>query len=148
MAHAAAPYHRENARAILRRSPGSVNRSPGLVGDQVPALRLVIIGCVTSGVLILFVVSVSFVVCLVVVPLCRLSQCVAPSVAVGPPFCFCLTCAQVRLCLRPHASLLAFGGCSTFSLSLSPMIHGSNSGVLVEPTALTTRLPLAAVLWC
>ena len=29
--------HRENARAILRRSPGSVNGSSGLAGDQVPA---------------------------------------------------------------------------------------------------------------
>ena len=29
--------HRENARAILRRSPGSVNGSSGLSGDQVPS---------------------------------------------------------------------------------------------------------------
>ena len=29
--------HRENARAILRRSPGSVNGSSGLAGDQVPS---------------------------------------------------------------------------------------------------------------
>ena len=35
---------------------------------------------------------------------------------------------------------------STFLLS--HLIHGSNSGVLVVPTALTTRLPLAAVSWC
>ena len=28
--------HRENARAILRRSPGSVNGSSGMAGDQVP----------------------------------------------------------------------------------------------------------------
>ena len=29
--------HRENARAILRSSPGSVNGSSGLAGDQVPS---------------------------------------------------------------------------------------------------------------
>ena len=29
--------HRENARAILRRSPGSVHGSSGLVGDMVPS---------------------------------------------------------------------------------------------------------------
>ena len=29
--------HRENARAVLRRSPGSVNGSSGLAGDLVPS---------------------------------------------------------------------------------------------------------------
>ena len=37
--------HRENARAILRRSLGSVNGSSGLPGDQVPASGGFLCGC-------------------------------------------------------------------------------------------------------
>ena len=61
-------------------------RSSGLVGDQVPASGWCDLRLCQFLVFLLF--WCSFVVCLVVVPLCRLCWCGAPSVAVGPPYVF------------------------------------------------------------